>query len=186
MCARSSSRTDMPADAPSSRIVVGRFGAPHGVRGEVRVQSFTGDPLAIAGYGPLAGSDGRSFMLAGVRLVKDNMLVARVTGITTREAAQALTNLELSLDRAALPPPDEDEFYVADLIGLAAVDANGEPLGTVIGVPNYGGGDIVEVRPPNRGESLLFPFTKAVVPAIDFAARRLTIVPPNEVEGDET
>lgn len=168
-----------------ARIVVGRFGAPHGVRGEVRVQSFTGDPLAIASYGPLATADGRCFTLAHVRRVKDNMLVARVAGIGTREAAQALTNLELTLDRAVLPPPDEDEFYVADLIGLAAVDAEGAPLGIVIDVPNYGGGDLLEVRPPQGGESVLYPFTKAVVPAIDFAARRLTVVPPEEVEGDE-
>ena len=168
-----------------ARIVVGRFGAPHGVRGEVRLQSFTGDPLAIAGYGPLAAADGRSFTLAHVRHVKDNMLVARVAGVATREAARALTNLELSLDRAVLPPPDEDEFYVADLIGLAVVDAEGAPIGTVIGVPNYGGGDLVEVRPSQGGESVLFPFTKAVVPTIDFAERRVTIVPPDEVEGDE-
>ncbi len=169
----------------ASSIVVGRFGAPHGVRGEVRLQSFTGDPLAIAGYGPLTSADGRTFTLAHVRLVKDNMLVARVAGVATRDAAQALTNLELSLDRAVLPPPDEDEFYVADLIGLAAVDAEAVPLGIVIAVPNYGGGDLIEVRPPQGGESLLFPFTKAVVPTIDFAARRVTIVPPDEVEGDE-
>ena len=113
------------------------------------------------------------------------MLVARVAGVATRDAAQALTNLELSLDRAVLPPPDEDEFYVADLIGLAAVDAEGTPLGIVIAVPNYGGGDLIEVRPPQGGESLLFPFTKAVVPTINFEARRVTIVPPAEVEGDE-
>ncbi len=172
----------MPADARQRRIVVGRFGAPHGVRGEVRLQSFTGDPLAVAGYGPLAAADGRSFTLAHVRLVKDNMLVARVAGIATREAAQALTNLELSLDRAALPPPDEDEFYVADLIGLAALEADGTPLGTVVAVPNYGGGDLIEVRPPQGGESLLYPFTKAVVPTIDLAAGRVTIAPPDEVE----
>ena len=175
----------MAADTSQRRIVVGRFGAPHGVRGEVRLQSFTGDPLAIAGYGPLTAADGRAFTLAHVRHVKDNMLVARVAGIATREAAQALTNLELSVERAVLPPPDEDEFYVADLVGLAAFEADGTPLGTVIAVPNYGGGDLIEVRPAQGGESLLFPFTKLVVPTIDFAGRRVTIVPPDEVEGDE-
>ena len=168
----------------SARIVVGRFGAPHGVRGEVRLQSFTQDPLAIAGYGPLRAPDGRVFALEKMRRVKDDMLVARVAGIATREAAQALTHLELTVERAALPPPDEDEVYIADLVGLAATDPAGAPLGTIVAVPNYGGGDLLEVRPPAGGETLLFPFTKAVVPILDMAAGRVTIVPPDEVDGD--
>ena len=169
----------------AGRIVVGRFGAPHGVRGEIRLQSFTADPLAIASYGPLAGPDGRVFTLAGVRRVRDDMLVARVTGIATREAAQALTHIELCVDRAALPPPGEDEFYITDLIGLAAVAADGAPLGTIVDVPNYGGGNLVEVRSAAGGETLLFPFTHAVVPDIDLAGRKVTIVPPDEVEGGD-
>ncbi len=169
----------------AGRIVVGRFGAPHGVRGEIRLQSFTQKPLAIARYGALAATDGRAFTLKSVRLLKDNMLVARVDGVSTREAAQALTHLELTLDRAALPPPEEDEFYIADLVGLDAVDTGGGRLGVIVGVPNYGGGDLVEVRPAAGGESLLFPFTRAVVPEIDLAGRRVTIVPPDEIEGDD-
>ena len=166
-------------------ILVGRFGAPHGVRGEVRLQSFTGEPRAIAGYGPLQAKDGRRFTLSAVRLVKDNMLVARVVGIADRDAAVALTNLELYVARTALPPPDEDEVYVADLVGMAALDGEGRALGTVVDVPNYGGGDLLEVRPPGSGETLLFPFTKAVVPTIDLAGRTLTVVPPDEVEEGE-
>ncbi len=164
---------------------MGRFGAPHGVRGEVRLQSFTGDPRAIASYGELQAADGRRFALSAVRPVKDNMLVARVAGIADRDAAAALTNTELYVERAALPPADEDEFYVADLVGLAALDSEGRVLGTVVDVPNYGGGDLVEVRPPTGGETLLYPFTQAVVPTIDFAGRTLTIVPPEEVEGGD-
>ena len=168
----------------AGRILVGRFGAPHGVRGEIRLQSFTQEPKAIADYGPLAAGDGRAFTLTSVRPIKATMLVARVAGVTDRTAAEALTHVELFLDRAALPPPDEDEFYIADLIGLDAVDEGGALLGTVVAVPNYGGGDLVEVRPSTGGESLLFPFTKAVVPAIDIAARRVTIAPPDEVEDE--
>jgi 16S rRNA processing protein RimM len=166
-------------------VLVGRFGAPHGVRGEIRLQSFTQDPAAIATYGPLlAGS--RAFSLASLRPLKDNLFVARVVGIETREAAEALTHVGLHIPRAALPPPDDDEFYLADLIGLAAVDASGAPLGTVIAVPNYGAGDILEIAPLAGGETLLFPFTKAVVPTLDVAARRLTIVPPLEsIDPDE-
>jgi 16S rRNA processing protein RimM len=167
------------------RILVGRFGAPHGVRGEIRLQSFTQDPLAIGTYGPLAGSDGRVFTLKSVRLIKDNMLVARVDGIADRTAAEALTHIELSLARAALPPPEEEEFYVADLVGLEATTEAGETLGTILGVPNYGGGDLLEVRPARGGESLLFPFTKAVVPTIDIPGRRVVVAPPDEVEADD-
>ena len=170
---------------PDATILVGRFGAPHGVRGEIRLQSFTGEPRAIAGYGPLQAGDGRCFALSAVRLVKDNMLVARVAGIADRDAAAALTHLELYVARAALPPPDEDEVYVADLVGMAALNGEGRALGTVVGVPNYGGGDLVEVRPPTGGETVLFPFTKAVVPTIDLAGRTLTIVPPDEVEEED-
>ena len=162
--------------------MVGRFGAPHGVRGEVRLQSFTQDPVAIGSYGPLTGSNGKVFTLKSVRLIKDNMLVARVDGIGDRTAAEALTHVDLSLDRAALPPPDEEEFYVADLVGLDAVTEAGEMLGTILGVPNYGGGDLLEVRPTRGGESLLFPFTKEVVPKIDVVGRRVVVAPPDEVE----
>ncbi len=169
----------------AGRILVGRFGAPHGVRGEVRLQSFTRDPKGIAGYGPLAGGDGRTYTLTGVRPVKDTMLVARVAGVADRTAAEALTHVELYLDRTALPPPGEDEFYIADLIGLDAVGADGEKFGTIAAVPNYGGGDLVEVRPLAGGESLLFPFTTAVVPTIDVAERRVVIVPPDEVEDSD-
>jgi 16S rRNA processing protein RimM len=166
-------------------VLVGRFGAAHGVRGEVRLQSFTQDPKAIGRYGPLTGADGRCFKLTSVRLVKDAMLVVRVEGIADRAAAEALTNLDLSIDRSMLPPPDDEEFYVADLIGLAAVTEAGDVLGTIVDMPNYGGGDLIEVRPTSGGETLLYPFTKAVVPTVDLAARRVTIVPPVEV-GDES
>ena len=170
---------------PANPILVGRFGAPHGVRGEVRLQSFTQDPVAIGSYGPLAGSNGCLFTLKSVRLVKDNMLVARVEGVADRTGAEALTHIELRLDRAVLPPPDEEEFYIADLVGLDAVDPMGVTLGTVIGVPNYGGGDLVEVRPIAGGESLLFAFTKDVVPEIDLDGRRVVIAPPDEVEDED-
>ncbi len=169
----------------AGRILVGRFGAAHGVRGEVRLQSFTGDPEAIGAYGPLAGSDGLIYRLKSLRPVRDNLLVARVEGIADRDAAERLTHVELTLDRSVLPPPDEEEFYVADLVGLEAVTLDGATLGTIVDVPNYGGGDLVEVRPSAGGESLLFAFTKAVVPSVDTGGRRVTIVPPAEVEGDD-
>ena len=171
----------------ADRILVGRFGAPHVVRGEVRLQSFTQDPADIGTYGALVDKAGQQrFEIKTLRPVKDNLFVARVAGIADRTAAETLTNIELFVPRAALPAPDEDEFYLVDLIGMAAVDEAGAAIGTVIAVPNYGAGDILEVAPLAGGESLLLPFTKAVVPTIDGATRRITIILPEEtVDPDE-
>ena len=163
------------------RILVGRFGAPHGIRGEVRLMSFTQVPSAIATYGPLHDERGtRAFEIKALRAVKDNMFVARVAGLADRSAAEAVTNLDLYIARDVLPPADADEFYLADLIGVAAFDEAGSLYGTVVAVPNYGAGDILEIAPAAGGENLLFPFTKAVVPTVDLAGRRLTLIPPDE------
>ena len=161
-------------------IALGRFGAPQGVRGEIRIQSYTAEPAAIGGYGPLTDATGaRVFTVKVVRPLRDDMLVARVEGVATREAAAALTGVELHARRSQLPPPEPDEFYHDDLIGLAATTLDGEPLGRVVAVLNHGAGDILELE----GGRLL-PFTKAVAPEIDFAAGRIVIVPPPEVEGE--
>ncbi|WP_158809831.1 ribosome maturation factor RimM [Beijerinckia sp. L45] len=163
------------------RILVGRFGAPHGVRGEVRLQSFTQAPGDIGTYGALVDKAGtQRYEIKTLRPVKDNLFVARVAGIADRTAAETLTNIELFVPRAALPPPDEEEFYLIDLIGMAAVDEAGTAIGTVVAVPNYGAGDILEVAPVAGGETLLLPFTKAVVPTVDVSARRVTVVFPDE------
>lgn len=175
----------MEAQKEGQRILVGRFGAAHGVRGELRLQSFTQDPAAIARYGALSDASGtRRFEIKALRPVKDNILVAKIAGVSDRSAAEALTNTELYVPRDALPAPDEDEFYLADLIGLVARDAEGAVIGTIVSVPNYGAGDILEITPAAGGESLLLPFTKAVVPVIDLAAGQVTVVMP-EVTEDE-
>jgi 16S rRNA processing protein RimM len=114
------------------------------------------------------------------------MLVARLEGIANREAAAALTGVELFARREQLPPPDEDEFYYDDLVGLAAVSRDGAPLGRVVALNNYGAGDILEIRPEGGGESLLLPFTKTVAVEIDFPGRRIVIDPPDEVEGESS
>ena len=166
-------------------MLVGRFGAAVGLKGEIRLQSFTGDPFAIADYGALTDETGaRAFDIENLRPGGQGILVARVKGVADRTAAEALTNIELYADRALMPAETEDEFYVADLIGLAAVTVAGESLGEVVDVVNYGAGDIVEVKPPRGGDTLLFPFTKEVVPEIDIAGRRVVIAPPAEVDGE--
>jgi 16S rRNA processing protein RimM len=171
--------------APDRLILMGVFGAPQGVRGEIRVRSLTGEPRAISDYGPLTNKGRtRPFAFESLRPLKDDMLAARIAGVSTREAADALKNVEIFARRDQLPPPNEDEFYYDDLVGLEAVDAAGAPLGRVISLMNHGAGDILEIAPAAGGETLLLPFTKSVAPRIDFDAGRIVIEPPSEVEDD--
>ena len=164
---------------------MGVFGAPQGVRGEIRVKSLTGEPSAIGAYGPLTNKGRtRSFAFESLRPLKDDLLVARVTGILSREAAEAFKGVEIFARRDQLPAPDEDEFYYEDLVGLEAVDAAGGPIGRVVSLMNHGAGDVLEIAPADGGETLLLPFTKSVAPRIDFAAGRIVIEPPREVEDD--
>ncbi|MBL1255547.1 ribosome maturation factor RimM [Methylocystis sp. Sn-Cys] len=165
-------------------VLLGRFGAPHGVRGEIRLQSHTADPLAIGSYGPLTDKSGaKTFKLQSVRPQGKDMLVARVEGVADRSGAERLTGVELYIAREKLPAPeDEDEFYLADLVGLRAEARDGELIGHVVGLSNFGAGDILEIQPP-QGETILLPFTKAVVPIVDVAGGRVVVEPPAEVEG---
>src|SRR5690606_56821 len=142
---------------------MGRIGAAHGIKGEVRIQSFTEDPLAIAGYGPLATNrPGLTVSIASARGTT-NMLVARLDGVNDRNAAEGLNGVELYVDREILPEPeDEDDFYHADLVGLRAQLADGTVMGEVTGIANYGAGDILAVRAVNGSDSYRFPFTRQV------------------------
>jgi 16S rRNA processing protein RimM len=170
--------------APQNLILLGVFGAAHGLKGEVRLKSYTEEPLAIANYGPLKTKTGRLIKLSSLRQQKD-MLVVRVEGVNDRTGAEQLVNLQLFAEREALGTPgDEDEFFHADLIGLAARDEAGALIGTVTGMFDFGAGDIVEVT-PDGGKPLLLPFTKAVVPAVDIKAGHILVVLPRETE-DET
>jgi 16S rRNA processing protein RimM len=171
-----------PAKAPDRLILMAVFGAPQGVQGAVRVKSLTRDPNAIGAYGPLTdGNRTRVFAFESLRPLKDDMLAARVKGVATREAAAALTGVEIFARRDQLPPPGGDEFYWDDLIGLDAVDKAGALLGRVASVMNYGGGDMLEIAPAGGGETVLLPFTKRVAPRIDFDAGRIVIEPPREI-----
>jgi 16S rRNA processing protein RimM len=165
-------------------ICVARIGAAHGVRGAVKLWTFTEDPLAVKDYGPLMTKDGaRQFELAHVREAKDH-LVATLKGVTTRDDAERLNGLELYVPRDRLPETEDDEYYHADLIGLAAVNAANEPLGRVVAIHNFGAGDIIEIAPA-KGATMLLPFTNAVVPTVDLANGRVVIELPQEIEGDE-
>jgi 16S rRNA processing protein RimM len=158
-------------------VLLGVIGAAHGIKGEVRIKAFTGDPLAIAGYGPLLDDKGRRFEIAEARAAKE-VVVARLKGITSREAAESLNGVQLFVAREKLPPPeDEDEFLQADLIGCAVVGPGGAMLGVVTSVDNYGAGDLLDIETQD-GRSVLMPFTKAFAPRIDIAGRRIEAVPP--------
>lgn len=167
----------------ANRICVARIGAAHGVRGEVKLWSFTEDPAAVAHYGPLETQDGtRCFEIEALRAAKDHF-VARIAGVSDRDAAEKLRNIELYIPRARLPKIEEtDTFYHADLVGLDAVTPDGARVGTVHALHNFGAGDIIEIAPAEGGDPLMLPFNETTVPKIDVAARQVVVVPPVETE----
>jgi 16S rRNA processing protein RimM len=166
----------------SERICVGAITGAFGVAGEVRLKSFCADPTAIADYGPLYTEDGsRSFVVKLTRPVAGG-LGARVTGIKTKEEADALRGTELYVDRTRLPSLPDDEFYHSDLIGLQAVDTGGAILGLVAAVHNHGAGDILEITGPGRKTALMLPFTLAAVPTVDLAAGRVVVDLPEGLD----
>ncbi len=174
---------------PNDRILIARIGAPHGVKGEVRLFVFAEDADSLKAYAPLTNEEAtRTFRIASLRPAKDHF-VARLEGVATREAAEALTNVGIFIERALLPPPDdEDDFYHADLIGLAAVNLEGEPFGRVVAVHDFGAGDIIEIAregAPKGAKTIMLPFTKAAVPAVDIKAGRLTVDPAEWAQDDE-
>ncbi len=165
--------------AGDARICLGQIGAAHGVRGQVRLRSFTADPEAIGCYGPLETEDGRVVQIEALRHAKDHF-VASLKGISDRNAAEQLTNLKLYVLRERLPEPDRpDEFYHADLIGLAVLDRAGERRGTVVAIHNFGAGDMIEVKPTDGHTTQMLPFDEATVPVVDLAAGRLVVVEPD-------
>jgi 16S rRNA processing protein RimM len=163
-------------------ILVGRVAGAFGVKGEVRITSFTAEPLALVGYKTLLREDGQpALTLTGGRAAKGGV-VARAREIETREQAEAARGLRLYIPRAVLPPvEDEDEFYVADLVGMAVVSPAGEPLGVVRSVRDFGAGDLLEIAPP-AGESWWLPFTKAAVPEVRVEDRTIVALRPDETE----
>jgi len=161
------------------RVCLGQIGAPHGVRGEVHLHSFTAEPAAIASYGPLATDDGRVVNIENLRQhvsTRKRNFVAKLAGVTDRSAAERLVNAKLYVPRERLPEPQAtDEYYYADLVGLHARDRAGNDHGTVVAIHNFGAGDIIELQPPNGGATELLPFDAATVPEVDIAHGRLMI-----------
>jgi len=163
------------------RVTLARIGAPHGVRGEVRLKSFAEVPEDAAAYGPLTDSRGRTLFITALRAAsgpQHDMLVVKFDGIDDRDAAAELTGVELSVERSKLPPPGEDDaYYHADLIGLGVFRPAGDVIGQVVAVSNYGAGDLLEIKPAHGG-TFLIPFTKDNVPEVDLEAGRVIVDPP--------
>ena len=170
----------------SNRILLGQIGAAHGIKGEVRIAAHTADPMAIGSYGPLhTDRPGLTITISKLRVQK-TVVVAQLKGIADRNAAEQLNGVSLFIDRSKLPEPDdEDDFYHADLLGLDARLESGVSIGTVSALPNFGAGDLIEIRDGQSGDTFLFPFTKAVVPHIHVADGYLTIVVPLDAEEGE-
>ncbi len=167
------------------RVLVGEIGAAQGLKGEVRLRSYTQAPADIAGYGPLEDETGaKTIEIERVRITP-KAVIARIKGVTTREGAEALCRTKLYLPRETMETAreeSEDEWYVADLVGLDAVDAQGELIGKVVAVHNFGASDIVEVALTAGGENLLVAFTETTVPEVDIENGRLVLVPPEILE----
>jgi len=164
----------------AERVCVAQIGGAHGLRGEVKLKSFTGDPMAVREYGTLTTEDGaESFELEALRPAKGH-LVARFRGIEDRGAAERLANVRLFVPRERLPPLEADEFYHADLIGLCAVKADGTEIGTVVAVHDFGAGDILELAPRGAATTIMVPFTAAFVPSVDIARGRIVVAPPHD------
>ena len=165
---------------------MGRIGAAHGIKGEVRVQSYTEDPLAIMDYGPLETNRAGLVIEILEARTTTNVLVARLKGVADRNAAERLNGVELYADRDLLPEiEDEDDFYHADLIGLAARLEDGTVMGEIVTVPNFGAGDLLELRGPDSGETRFIPFTRLAVPEVNLAGGYVVVVPPVEIEAED-
>jgi 16S rRNA processing protein RimM len=161
-------------------LLVARVAGAFGVRGDLRLTTYTEDPLAVAGYRLVRKDGSAGLTLSQARPTKGG-IVCRAKEVATREEAEALRGLQLFVDRADLPPPEEDEFYLADLIGLSVETPAGEPLGKVKTIQDFGAGDLLEIQPPG-GASWWLPFTREAVPEVRIADGKVIAVRPDEVE----
>ncbi len=167
--------------AGERHILLGTIVGAHGVRGEVRIKSFTAEPRRIAAYGPLADDGGRRTFKLKVRSVLRGLVIAAIDGVGDRDAAEALRGVRLYVSRARLPKTRGEEWYAADLVGLAVETVDGQALGQVRAVDNFGAGDVLEIGSSDR-DSVWLPFTRMVVPTIDLAGGRVIVDPPREIE----
>ena len=171
----------MAVNMAEDRLCVAVIAGAHGVRGDVRIKSFTADPEGLAAYGPLTDKTGAREFRIKVHGLARGLLRAHIKGVDDRNAAEALAGVELYIERGLLPEPEEDEFYHTDLVGLRAVLKDGSEYGLVRALHDFGAGDVIEIMLA-AGGTVILPFTKAVVPSVDLGAGIVVIAPPEEVE----
>jgi len=164
----------------TDRICIGAVAGAFGVRGELRLKSFTATPEDIATYGPVTSQDGaQSYTITLTGQATKGALIARLSGVATKEQADALRGLRLFVERDRLPALPDDEYYHADLIGLEVFDTGGTLLGRVKSVQNHGASDILEIHGPGLKSTVLLPFTLEAVPTVDLASGRIIADPPD-------
>jgi 16S rRNA processing protein RimM len=168
----------------SRDILLGVVIGAQGLKGEVKVKTFTHNPEHLGAYGALHAKDGRAFIVRAARTSKSDIAVVSLEGVADRSAAEALKGTELFVDRAALPPPDDEEYYHADLIGLSAYDSEDRLLGTVSGLHNFGAGDVIAIARPD-GSDILLPFTREIVPVVDIKDKRIVVAAPGEETSED-
>jgi 16S rRNA processing protein RimM len=161
-----------------TKILLGQIAGAHGIKGDVLIKTYTGAPDDIGAYGPLSDDSGNRRFVIKVRRSTQNGVVAGIAGVTDRTAAEALKGVHLYVDRERLPPPADGEFYYADLVGLAAIDPDGGPVGTIVAVRNYGAGDLLEIALPESRETELVPFSETFVPEVRTDEGRVVVRRP--------
>ena len=164
-------------------VLLGVVAGAQGLKGEVKVKTFTETPEKLGAYGPLHTREGRTFLVVNVRLAKDSAVV-QFEGIGSREAAESLKGVELYVPRRALPAAEAHEFYHADLVGLRAEDTEGRMIGKVIAIHNFGAGDVIEIEREDGGGTVMMPFMREIVPTIDVVENRIVIAAPEEAEAE--
>jgi 16S rRNA processing protein RimM len=170
--------------ADGERVLLGRIVAAHGIRGDVLVRTYTDAPEAIGSYGPLSDADGRGAFKLRILRVTAKGVVARIAGISDRNGAEVLAGTDLYVARAQLPAAEEGAFYHADLIGLAAIASDGTEVGRIVGVHNFGAGDLIEVALGGSRRTELVPFTAQFVPEVDLARRIVVVELPMPTDGE--
>lgn len=168
---------------PEERVLVGAVVGAHGIKGEIRVRTFTSDPRAFGAYGPVSTATGRILRIVGMRSLKEGDVLVTFAGVADRTSAETLKGAELFVPRSALPKPQDGEFYHADLVGLHVQDESGAQLGRVRGVQNFGAGDLIEIE-DEEGDLRFIPFTTDAVPVVDIAQKRMVVRPPRHTPDD--
>lgn len=169
----------------SQKVLMAKIGAAHGIRGEVRVKPFGDDPLSFADYGVLTSKDGATSFEVEKARVQKTVVVTKFRNVNDRNRAEELNGVELYIDRDQLPEPEEDEFYYSDLNGLAVVDQNGNNLGKIVAVQDFGAGDLLEIR-PKRGRTFYIPFTRDFVPDISLSEGLITAQLPDDYFSEDS